>query len=79
MEIESNTQNEIVVHLAELNKQIAIQNSLKHRFLIGIIYGVGFFFGSAILATIAFGIFGPWFGQIGWVNDSFQTGASLLR
>jgi len=48
-------------------------------FMAGIIYGLGFFVGSAIIATIVFGILGPWFGQFQWIRDAFETGVSLLR
>lgn len=48
-------------------------------FTAGIVYGVGFFVGSAVIATIAFGILGPWVGQIPWVRNAFETGVSLLR
>lgn len=47
--------------------------------LSGIVYGVGFFIGSAVIATIALGLFGPWVGQIPWVRDAFVTGGALLR
>ena len=72
-------QRSIVELLEELNRQTARQNSLGRMFVIGIIYGVGFFVGSAIIATIAFGVLGPWFGEIGWVRNAFETGASLLH
>lgn len=48
-------------------------------FVVGIVYGIGFFVGSAIIATIALGILGPWFGKIPWVHSAFETGVSLLR
>ncbi len=48
-------------------------------FVVGIVYGIGFFVGSAIIATIALGIFGPWFGKIEWLRSSFELGGSLLR
>jgi len=48
-------------------------------FSVGIVYGIGFFIGSAIIATIALGVFGPFFAQIPWVHDSFVTGATLLH
>ncbi|MFA7302394.1 MAG: hypothetical protein WC030_01460 [Candidatus Paceibacterota bacterium] len=69
----------VVEHLEALNRQMALQNSLRRIFLVGIIYGIGFFVGSAIIATIALGIFGPWFAQIAWVRDAFVTGASLAQ
>ena len=69
----------IVDLLEELNRQVAKQNALGRMFLVGIIYGIGFFIGSAIIATIALGVFGPWFGEIPWIRSAFETGASLLR
>ncbi|MFA7309558.1 MAG: hypothetical protein WC050_01500 [Candidatus Paceibacterota bacterium] len=72
-------QDEVIKHLEKLNAQIARQNSVSRMFFVGIVYGIGFFIGSAIIATIALGIFGPWFAQIPWVRSSFETGTSLLR
>ncbi len=71
--------DKIIERLDMLNKQVARQNSLGRMFLVGIIYGVGFFVGSAIIATIALGILGPWFAQFSWIHNAFETGASLLR
>lgn len=71
--------DKIIEHLEILNRQVARQNSLWRMLLVGIIYGIGFFVGSAIIATIAFGILGPWFGQIPWIRNAFETGISLLR
>jgi len=70
---------EIVEHLEKINEQLAKQNSLKRMFAIGIVYGVGFFLGSAIIATILLGFLGPWFAQISWIRNSFETGASIMR
>jgi hypothetical protein len=72
-------QRSIVEILEEMNRRLAGQNSLRRMFLVGIIYGVGFFIGSAIIATILFGIFGPWFGQVAWIRNSFETGTSIQR
>lgn len=69
----------IVEQLQEVNRQLARQNSYSRMFLVGVVYGIGFFVGSAILATIAFGILGPWVGQIPWVRDAFVAGVSLLK
>lgn len=77
--MDSDHQLSILENLEALNRQMALQNSLRRIFLVGIIYGIGFFMGSVILATIAFGIFGPWFGQIGWVRDAFVEGSALRR
>jgi hypothetical protein len=68
----------IIDQLEMLNTKMAQQNSIKHIFLTGVIYGVGFFIGSVILATIAFGITSPFFGKIDWIRDNFERGA-LLR
>jgi len=78
MELE-HQQQKIIEQLDVLNKEIARQNSLRARFLIGIVYGVGFFVGSAIIATIAFGILGPLFANIDWIRNAFETGTYLLR
>ncbi len=71
--------DKIIEHLDLLNRQVARQNSLPRMFVIGIVYGIGFFVGSAILATIAFGILGPWFAEIPWIRSTFETGVLLLR
>lgn len=71
--------DKIIENLELLNRQVARQNSLGRMFLIGINYGIGFFVGSAIIATIALGLLGPWFGQFQWIRNAFETGVSLLR
>lgn len=65
--------------LEKINQELVLQNSLRRMFFIGIVYGIGFFTGSAVIATIALGFFGPWFSQIPWIHDAFVTGASLVR
>lgn len=72
-------QRSIVELLEELNRHMARQGSLGRMLLTGIIYGIGFFIGSAIIATILLGLFGPWFGQVAWIRNSFETGTSLQR
>jgi hypothetical protein len=67
----------IIEQLEILNKQVRRQNSVKQMFVGGVVYGVGFFVGSAILATIAFGIVAPFAGRISWIHNSFVTGSSL--
>jgi hypothetical protein len=69
----------VIELLEKLNAQAARQNSISRMFAVGIVYGIGFFIGSAIIATIALGIFGPWFAEIPWVRAAFTTGVSLLR
>lgn len=70
---------EVIEHLDTLNKQIRRQNSLGHMFIVGIVYGIGFFIGSVILATIAFGVFGPLLGKISWIQSAFNAGVSLTH
>ena len=72
-------QQKVLEQLTILNTEVRRQSSLSRMFLIGIVYGVGFFIGSAILATIALGILGPWFAEIPWIRSSFETGASMLH
>ncbi len=69
----------IIQHLDLLNRQVARQNSLGRMFVVGIIYGIGFFVGSAILATVALGVLGPWFAKISWIRSAFETGGTLMR
>ncbi|MCR4285707.1 MAG: hypothetical protein NUW00_02300 [Candidatus Kaiserbacteria bacterium] len=72
-----NQQDKIIEQLETLNEKMAEQNTVRRIFITGIIYGVGFFIGSAIIATIAFGILSPLFGKIDWVRDNFERGASM--
>ncbi len=71
--------NAMLEELKMLNAQVQKQNSMKEIFTKGIIYGVGFFIGSAVLATIALGMLSPWVGKIDWIRDSFERGASLEK
>lgn len=77
--MDTDGQNTIIEQLVLLNKQLKRQNSLVRMLFVGIIYGIGFFIGSAIIATIALGIFGPWFAQIPWVRAAFEAGSALLH
>lgn len=70
--------SEIIEQLEVLNAMVKKQNSVRHIFITGIIYGIGFVVGSAILATIALGILGPLLGNIPWIHDTFQAGAELM-
>jgi len=80
MEQETNTiQEKILEQLKLLNEQTKNNNSIKNIFYTGLIYGLGFFIGSAILATIALGFFGPWFAEIDWVRENFERGTSLKQ
>jgi hypothetical protein len=69
--------DKITEELKLLNEKMSTQNSVRHIFFTGVIYGIGFFIGSAIIATIAFGTLSPWVGKIDWVRDNFERGASL--
>jgi len=71
--------DKIIGHLELLNKQVARQNSLWRMLLVGVIYGIGFFVGSAVIATILLGILGPWFAQIGWIRTAFEVGYGLIH
>jgi hypothetical protein len=73
------SQDEVIVQLELLNKKVAEQNTIRRIFFTGIIYGIGFFIGSAILATIAFGVLSPWFGKIEWVHENYERGTSLVK
>ncbi len=74
-----NQRDKIIEQLEVLNIKIDLQNSIRHILKTGIIYGIGFFIGSAILATIALGVLGPLFGKIEWIRNNFEKGTSILR
>ena len=69
----------LVEQLTALNTKLEKQMSFQRIFGTGIIYGVGFFLGSAILAVIALGIFGPMIGSIPWVQETFHRGTVILH
>jgi hypothetical protein len=70
----------ITEKLDKLSVEVSKQHqSLGRMFVIGIVYGIGFFVGSAIIATILLGILGPLAGQVPWIHDAFETGLSLLK
>lgn len=69
--------DEIIDQLHLLNKAVQRQNSVWHIFMTGIIYGVGLFFGSAIIATIIFGLFAPYLAEVEWIRAPFERGASV--
>ena len=73
-----NQRDTIIEQLEKLNKKVSRQNSVGFIFMTGIIYGIGFVVGSVIIATIAIGIFLPYFSDIPWMVTTFQRGASLM-
>lgn len=78
MEIE-NQRDKIIEQLEALNVKLAKQISIKNILFTGVIYGIGFFIGSAIIATIVLGMLGPVFGKIEWVKTNYETGTSILK
>lgn len=72
-------QQELIEEMSELKEEVAQQNSLSWMFVRGMVYGVGFVVGSAIIATILLGLLGPWFADIPWVRDTFRAGEELLE
>ena len=71
--------DKIIQELETLNAKVARQNSVGFIFMTGIIYGVGFVVGSAILATLTLGFLLPLFSDIPWIRDTFMRGAALVR
>ena len=70
-------EEKIIAQLEKLNEQLERQHTLRHFFMTGIMYGTGFFVGSAILATIALGALGPIFGHVSWVRNAYEQGAAI--
>lgn len=69
----------IVEQLEALNTKMDKQMSIRRTFLTGIIYGIGFFIGSVIIASIAFGVLSPWIGKIDWIKDNFERGSAMVE
>lgn len=74
-----NGDDKVIEHLEAIRREIEQQNSYKHMFGVGIVYGLGFVLGSAILATVIIGVLGPWVAQISWVRNAFQQGSSFIH
>lgn len=70
---------QIIEQLQTLNASIIKQNSKVRIVGIGILSGIGFFIGSAIIATIALGVLGPILGKISWVGDNYSKGSAILQ
>ncbi|MCE9541273.1 hypothetical protein K8R03_01785 [Candidatus Kaiserbacteria bacterium] len=69
----------IIEQLEKLNKKVSRQNSVGFIFMTGIIYGVGFVIGSAVIATIALGLLLPYFSDIPWVASTFARGSTIMH
>src|SRR3569832_69756 len=72
-------EREILSELRTINARLEWQNSLLHMLWSGLVYGIGFVIGSAILATIIIGIFGPIVARIPLVDSAFSQGKSILQ
>jgi hypothetical protein len=80
MELDTkSTDEKILEQLILLNEKTRKHDTTRHIFYTGIIYGFGFFLGSAILATIVLGALSPWFGRIDWIKENFERGESLKQ
>lgn len=77
MEAEENQHGVMIDELKALNASVRRQNAVWHIFMTGVIYGLGFFIGSAILATIVFGLLAPEIGKIEWVRETFERGNAV--
>ena len=72
-------QDKVIEQLEQLNMKLEKQAKVTYQLREGVIKGVGFFIGSAILATILLGILGPIFGDIEWVRDTYETGEEMRK
>jgi hypothetical protein len=78
--MEPDTQRDkIIDELEQLNAKMERQGKVSYQLREGILKGIGFFIGSAIIATILLGILGPIFGNIEWVRDTYEAGEGILR
>lgn len=69
----------LLAQLEAIQRELRHDHALLRLFARGVVYGIGFFLGSVIIATILLGIFGPWVAEIGWIRNAFVTGASLVK
>ena len=75
--METDTQHEeIIEQLKILNKAVRKQNAVSHILMTGVLYGLGAFLGSAVIATILFGLLAPYVGHITWVRESYERGST---
>ena len=77
--VESSQQDRMLLELQAINAALARQNSFRRSFLVGIVYGLGFVLGSAIIATFLIGFAAPFIASIPGVADLFSRGVSVLR
>jgi hypothetical protein len=70
-------QAQILKELKSIRKVLEHQKTPKRVFMHGIIHGIAFFIGSAIIATILLGIFGPYFAEIDWIAETYIQGTEL--
>ena len=71
--------DKLIEQLEKLNTKMERQGMMRYQLREGILKGVGFFIGSAIIATILLGILGPIFADIEWVRDTYQAGEEIIR
>lgn len=67
----------LLTQVKALNAKLQKRMSYKFIFTQGVVQGIGFFIGSAILATIALGFLWPWFGEVEWIRDSLEKSAEF--
>lgn len=72
-------QEEVIEQLEKLNEETAKSHSLKRQFLVGVVYGVGFVVGSAIIASILIGLFTPLLSHVPIVQNFFNSGYRMLH
>lgn len=62
----------IIENLERLNSNVARQLSVRHIFMTGMIYGVGFVIGSSILAAVVVGILSPILDDIPFLQKAVE-------
>ncbi len=71
-EHEAGIYGRISSQLEALSAELSKRNSMRHTFLTGIVYGLGFFLGSAVIAAILFGIIGSVLRFVPGVGDTLR-------
>lgn len=77
--IKTEEKEAVIDQIGELNENVKRQMSARHILKTGIIYGIGFVIGSAIIATVALGLMSPFFENIPWVHNVYEKGSSFVK
>lgn len=65
--------------LGKILSELKRQNSYSYNFSRGIVYGIGFFIGSAIIAVMILGAIAPTLSKLDIVRQIFNDGTDVIQ